>query len=393
MKKSIFIIMILLGLGLIISGCSDIIKVSVPTSDNECVNCLSRLSTIGGLTCEDFEGLAKEYDITGTGKIYNNLTIDCYGEDITLKVILEDDATFRSYNYYDGVDHNQYNGFLNGIMGLGVVSTGDPWSKDPLSAEYLDFDTIVFDFINDVTVSDFSIYMLDYGDMCHNKGTQTNYKTYIVTLNAYDETDNIVDTFEFAILNDLDAGQGKIKYDASQVDGKQTLEVAHTGISKVEIVFTEGIDLGIGFDDICFTIEEAIEIPLDIKPTSCPNPINTKSKGVIPVAILGTAEFDVTEIDPATVLLEGVYPLRWAWEDVATPFEPYAEKEDCMDCNEYGPDGYTDFTLKFNKQEIIAAFGEVEDGDCLVLTLQGELFDGTPIYGEDVVKILKKGKK
>lgn len=414
MKKYLFVIMILLGLGLIISGCSEIIKVSAPILDNECVNYLSRLSTNNGLTCEDFEGLEKEYDITGTGKIYENLDIFCYGNDITLKVILENDATFPSYNYWDGVDHNQYNGYLNGEMGLGVVSTGDPWSRDPASPDYLDFHTIVFDFINGVTVSDFSIYMLDYGDMCHNQGGLTTYKTYIVTLNAYDKDGNVVDTYAFKILNDPNAGQGKTKYDASQIDGQQTLSVAHAGISKVEIVFTEGIDLGIGFDDICFTVEPPMEVPLDIKPTSCPNPLNTKSNGVIPVAILGTAEFDVTQIDPETIELGlegllGVIPLSWAYEDVATPFEPYTEKEDCMDCNEDGPDGYTDLTLKFDAQVLFPAIGAVqteyleeqvtlqmlEDGDCVVLTLTGNLlenFGGTPFTGEDVVKILKKGK-
>lgn len=42
-------------------------------------------------------------------------------------------------------------------------------------------------------------------------------------------------------------------------------------------------------------------VPIDIKPQSCPNPINVKSRGVLPVAILGTAEFDVTTIDPASI--------------------------------------------------------------------------------------------
>ena len=54
-----------------------------------------------------------------------------------------------------------------------------------------------------------------------------------------------------------------------------------------------------------------IEVPVDIKPTSCPNPLNPKSNGVVPVAILGTADFDVSQIDPASILLEGVAPLRW----------------------------------------------------------------------------------
>ncbi|MEA2067125.1 MAG: hypothetical protein U9O65_08560 [Thermotogota bacterium] len=163
-----------------------------------------------------------------------------------------------------------------------------------------------------------------------------------------------------------------------------------------------------GFDvDAVYAGECIINVPLDIKPTSCPNPLNTKSNGVIPVAILGTVEFDVNDIDPATVLLEGVAPLRWAYEDVATPFELYIGKTDCdNDCNILGPDGYTDLTLKFDTQELLGKIGtttveitdaevtasELKDGDCLVLELTGNLFDGTPIYGEDVVKILDKGK-
>ena len=133
-----------------------------------------------------------------------------------------------------------------------------------------------------------------------------------------------------------------------------------------------------------------IEVSVDIKPGSCPNPLNVKAKGVLTAAILGTEDFDVTQIEPASVRLVGVLPLRWALEDVATPFE--GDKDDCGDCTEEGPDGFLDLTLKFDMQAIVAALGDVEDGDCLVLTLEGQLLDGTPIVGEDVVVILKKGK-
>ena len=81
---------------------------------------------------------------------------------------------------------------------------------------------------------------------------------------------------------------------------------------------------------------------------------------------------------------------------MATPFEPFTGKEDAYDCNEYGPDGYLDLTLKFNSQEIVAALGDVSDGDMLVLQLIGNLkeeYGGTSIVGEDVVVILKKGKE
>jgi hypothetical protein len=137
-------------------------------------------------------------------------------------------------------------------------------------------------------------------------------------------------------------------------------------------------------------------VAIDIKPGSCPNSLNSKSKGVLPVAILGTAEFDVNEIDPATVRLAGVAPLRWDFEDVATPYEPFTGKQDCtFDCTEMGPDGYMDATLKFDTQEVIAALGEaVLDGACLVAQLTGNLresFGGTEIVGEDVIRINCKG--
>jgi hypothetical protein len=134
-------------------------------------------------------------------------------------------------------------------------------------------------------------------------------------------------------------------------------------------------------------------VPLDIKHQSCPNPLSTTEKGVLPIAILGTDTFDVTQIDPASVRLEGVAPLRWSLEDVATPYELFTGKEDAYDCNDYGPDGYIDLTLKFKAQEIAAALGKINDGDVLVLHLFANLkeeFGSTLITGEDVVVILEK---
>jgi len=138
----------------------------------------------------------------------------------------------------------------------------------------------------------------------------------------------------------------------------------------------------------------ALPVPVDIKPTSCRNPFNVDKRGVMPVAILGTDTFDVRTIDPATVRLEGVSPLRWSYRDVATPYEPYLGKQGAFDCTTEGPDGYLDLTLKFSAQEIAAALGGVADGDVLTLSLDGYLLDGTTyIIGEDVVVILMKKKK
>jgi hypothetical protein len=137
---------------------------------------------------------------------------------------------------------------------------------------------------------------------------------------------------------------------------------------------------------------------LDIKPRSCPNPLNVKvfqklpknaklkKGGVLPVAVLGTAEFDVADIDVSTLFLEGVGPLRHSYEDVTTPVE---NGEEC-ECTTAGSDGYRDLTLKFEKSEIVAALGSVSHGDVIPLTLTGELLDGTPFEAADCVSILYK---
>jgi len=138
-------------------------------------------------------------------------------------------------------------------------------------------------------------------------------------------------------------------------------------------------------EEYAVLLDPLMEIALDIKPGSCSNPLNVKSRGVLSVAILEGEDFDVTQVDPTTVLLEEVAPLRWAFEDVAAPSK----------CTEEGPDGFIDLGLEFDVQEVVAALGDVEDGDVLAMTLTGNLqeeFGGTPIQGEDVVVILKKGK-
>ncbi|UCH84912.1 MAG: hypothetical protein JSW50_04280, partial [Candidatus Latescibacterota bacterium] len=142
---------------------------------------------------------------------------------------------------------------------------------------------------------------------------------------------------------------------------------------------------GVGFDDLCHDVPgvpgDPNQFALDIHPTSCPNPLNVKSKGLTPVAILGSASGDVLDIDVSTVLLEGVAPIRSSVEDVATPL---FDGEEC-ECTTDGPDGIMDLTLKFRTQDLVAAFGPVEDGEVLILTLTATLLDGTPIELNDCV--------
>jgi hypothetical protein len=129
--------------------------------------------------------------------------------------------------------------------------------------------------------------------------------------------------------------------------------------------------------------EPAIEVAVDIKPGSCPNPLNVRSKGVLPVAVLGTKDFDVKAIDVASIRLAGIGPDRSSYEDVAAPVS------DTNDCDRItdGPDGFLDLTLKFETQRIVEAVGDVNDGDQVQLELIGVLFDETPIEGADCILI------
>ena len=149
---------------------------------------------------------------------------------------------------------------------------------------------------------------------------------------------------------------------------------------------------------IFFVPEPVIKVAVDIKPGSCPNPlrVNIKGNGVIPVAILGTEDFDVLDVDVATIALEGVSPVRSSFEDVSSP----SEGEEC-ECTTEGADGYLDLTLKFNRKDVLAALeeslgdlSEIEHRTDISLTLTAMLMgEELELEGADCIRILNRMKK
>lgn len=144
-----------------------------------------------------------------------------------------------------------------------------------------------------------------------------------------------------------------------------------------------------------------VQAALDIKPGSCDNPFNKKvfdkdpmnnndsmKGGVLPVALLGDDGFDVTQVDMATVGLEGVAPLRYQFNDIA---EPSRLREICP-CPIPGPDGYTDVELKFKKSDIARVLSSAKHGDRVRLVLTGQLLDGTSFVAGDCVRIIGKSQ-
>jgi len=338
MKKLLFLMVSVLALGLLFAGCSEIMKVSAPIIETE------RGATLTEISCDNT--FATAVIDSNQGKQINGSPIQTARE-----------------------DPNNATGEVNGIFfSPGFFSPlGDADNQLNRGWVILDFGQMVGDCINVLETSPAveDNYPLEQAEVWVNDDLSDDWVLLGIAQNNQDPSiatptwpahPNVFELAEciryVKIIDITDPGQWPLSSTA------------------------DGFDVDAVYAGECLTQE----VPIDIKPTSCPNPLNTKSNGVIPVAILGTEDFDVSVIDPATVLLEGVSPLRWALEDVATPYEPYVGKEDCYDdCNEFGPDGYIDLTLKFDTQELLGVIGVpmteltdaevttlvLSDGDCL----------------------------
>ena len=146
------------------------------------------------------------------------------------------------------------------------------------------------------------------------------------------------------------------------------------------------------FDEALVDLVESGTFAIDIKPGSCPNPFNGKSQGSVPVAILGSAAFDVSEVDLDSLLLEGVpiVPKNVSIEDVSAPV---GDSADCYDCFDEGidqTDGYLDLVVKFYTQDLAAAIGPAPRDACVELTLTGLTLSGEPFEASDSMVIKTK---
>ncbi|MHC4235423.1 MAG: PQQ-dependent sugar dehydrogenase, partial [Planctomycetota bacterium] len=144
-------------------------------------------------------------------------------------------------------------------------------------------------------------------------------------------------------------------------------------------------------------VERIVALPdpaLDIKPGSCPNSVNRGSRGVVPVGLLGTAGFDVSTVDLASVRLsradgiggsvaphEGPPGPHSVIADVGTPFDG----ETC-DCHDLSGDGIDDLSMKFRTADLVAALelDLLPAGALVELTVSGSLLgsngSGTAIF-------------
>lgn len=136
------------------------------------------------------------------------------------------------------------------------------------------------------------------------------------------------------------------------------------------------------------------QVQIDVKPGSCPNPINLQKRGFTPVAVVGSDTLDVRQIDIASVRLAGVSPSRFSFDDVAASTDPASWS---YSCSTEGPDGIRDLTLKFSTQELNAALTEQLrrppfDGENVALKfsaqLKGNSQCGGQLSGQETIQII-----
>ena len=117
-------------------------------------------------------------------------------------------------------------------------------------------------------------------------------------------------------------------------------------------------------------VPPVLTVPIDIKPGSFPNSINLGSKGTVPLAILSSAAFDATKVDPLTVTLASA-PVKL--KNNGTPMSSFEDVDG---------DGLMDMVVHVSTQALKINVTDTE------AVLKGKTFDGTPITGRDSVKIV-----
>ena len=118
---------------------------------------------------------------------------------------------------------------------------------------------------------------------------------------------------------------------------------------------------------------------IDIRPGSDENPVNLRSRGLLPVAVLSTDAFDATTLDPAAITLGDN-------DGADTPVATRRNGTLFASLEDVNEDGLLDLVLHFEVQALVAN-GDLDAGTTF-LVLNGATSDGGPLRAADAVRIV-----
>ena len=126
----------------------------------------------------------------------------------------------------------------------------------------------------------------------------------------------------------------------------------------------------------------ASPVNVDIKPGSNHNSVNLKSSGLLPVALLGSAELDVRTVRPETIMIG----------DVDLPENgSYDNRRLMYGYEDLNGDGYQDLVGEFVVYHLVR--NGVLTAETTSLTVTAQLSDGTEIVGQDSVAVTPSSAK
>jgi len=362
MKKYYYLIVIVLILGLVLTGCSLLSNISqVPSTEQSSITYLSKSPL------PDLVGLWHLYE--GTGTIAHDSTVN------------SNDGTL--YNF------TSPHGWVSGMFGQALSFDG--------SDDYVDCNSNVgnFGLSHSFTIeawinlaSDNTNDAVIYGNAWaepgyHVRVTLANKVRFILitTGSNYKGIDSSVLADGWHHIAAVKDGMDVKVYIDGVEDSQEAIEngtvttITTTANTKIGLdtasadhYFNGLIDEvriwngALTYTEIAYSYSLG-DVGIDIKPGSDPNSINLSSKGVVPVAVLTTDDFDAIDVNPDTVSFAGASPIRWVIEDV-------------------DGDGDMDLLFHFKTQDLNL------DQHSIEATLIGEIYVGIPIEGTDTVNIV-----
>jgi len=127
-------------------------------------------------------------------------------------------------------------------------------------------------------------------------------------------------------------------------------------------------------------LDDALAVTVDIQPFSTANVINLGTRSYVSVAVLGSAVFDVTSVDPATAMFG---------PGLAVPAHVFTMDSPTDHIRDINEDGFLDVMFHFDKTA--AGLYDLPPGEWSFLELTALTVDGTAVAGGEEVKLITNG--